>query len=38
MWMLVESLSNLFYEPLLFWGVPFIPAVAIEIWNQRFGC
>lgn len=36
-WALVETFSNLFYEPLLFWGLPFIPAIAIEAWKQRRG-
>lgn len=34
-WMLAESLSDSFYQPLLFWGVPFIPAIAAEIWKTR---
>jgi hypothetical protein len=33
-WTLVETLSGLFYEPLLFWGVPLVPAVALEVWKR----
>ncbi len=29
-WGLVESLSNIFYQPLVFWGLPFALAVLYE--------
>ena len=33
-WTLVETLSGFFYEPLLFWGAPFLPAIALEVWER----
>jgi len=29
-WDALESLSNYFYEPLLFWGLPFALAIVYE--------
>jgi hypothetical protein len=34
-WVLVETVSDLLYEPLLFWGMPFIPAIVLEAWKWR---
>ena len=34
-WTFIESLSNWLYEPLVFWCVPFLPAVALEIFRAR---
>jgi len=34
-WELVESLSNFFYEPLVFWGLPFALAVLYEYLRAK---
>jgi len=30
-WSLLERLVNLFYDPLVFWGVPFLLAALAEL-------
>ncbi len=34
-WGLVESLSNFFYQPLAFWGLPFALAVLYECFRAK---
>jgi len=29
-WAVIEEFSNLFYQPLIFWGVPFVLALLWE--------
>ena len=34
---MLESLANLFYEPLFFWGLPLLVVVALGAWRRRRG-
>ncbi len=34
-WSLAESLSGFFYQPLVFWGVPFVLAVLLELARSK---
>lgn len=34
-WTVIEAVSNWLYQPLLFWGVPFLPAMVMEIVKAR---
>ncbi len=32
---MLESLANLFYEPLFFWGLPMLVVAALGVWRYR---
>ncbi len=34
---MLESLANLFYDPLFFWGLPLLIAVALEVARRLRG-
>ena len=34
-WELLEALSRLFYDPVLFWSAPLLPAIALELWRRH---
>ena len=32
---MLESLANLFYEPLFFWSLPMLVVAALGVWRYR---
>ncbi len=34
-WQLVETLSNVFYDPVVFWGLPFALALLWEVRRSK---
>ncbi len=34
---MLESLANLFYDPLFFWGLPMLVVAALGVCRQRRG-
>ncbi len=30
-WKFIESLAEVFYDPLIFWSVPLLPAIVLEV-------
>ncbi len=34
-WDLIEAISNLFYEPLVFWGLPLVVLLVVEWLRTR---
>ncbi len=34
-WPAIEAFSNLFYQPLVFWGAPLLLALVVELRHKR---